>query len=305
VPILYPDGMLHPGYTVLHTATARLSSTNPNIQNFPRRRNGEIRNMIEVPKGYVFLAFDYAQLEARILAMATKDKTLCQSIINSRDIHGDWRDNLLHIHPDYIDIVMEREKVSLDVDEKTLLKIIRDRVKNQFVFASFYGSSARSCAEAMGLSLGVLEELSTMLWSEFPDVKKWLKSKRVEYQATGAMKTLTDRVRYQILYKFNEPVNTPIQGTAADIVADAMNEMMVLSRYRKDPFLHPRIQVHDDLTFIVPDSPKLEYYVNTISEVLTKVRFPWQTVPLAVEAKIGTRWAELEEFAVFAGEYMK
>lgn len=302
VPEIYPDLMLHPGYTVLLTATARLSSTNPNIQNFPRRRNAEVRNMIQAPDGYVLLAFDYAQLEARVLAMASKDKILCESIINGRDIHADWRDNLLHLYPTYIDQVMQMYQFDDSVDEKTLLKAIRDRVKNQFVFASFYGSSAKSCSEGMGLPLGIMEELAIQFWEEFLQVRKWLKERRTEYEQTGGMRTLTGRVRYQILYKYNEPVNTPIQGTAADIVAEAMNEMTELSRRERDPYLHPRIQVHDDLTFLVPDNDRLEYYVETISKILVKVRFPWQIVPLAVEAKIGTKWAELEDFAVFTGD---
>lgn len=305
VPAIYPDGMLHPGYTVLFTATARLSSTNPNIQNFPRRRNGDIRNMIESPPGYVFLAFDYAQLEARVLAMASKDRVLCESIINGRDIHADWRDNLLNLFPDYIYRVMELHDLDDTADEKTLLKAARDRVKNQFVFASFYGSSASSCADLMGVPLGILEDLAVQFWDEFKAVKRWLKARRSEYQETGEMRTLTNRIRYQILYKFNEPVNTPIQGTAADIVADAMNDMTALSYKLKDPHLHPRVQVHDDLMFLVPDDDRLEYYIETIHPVLTKLRFDWQIVPLAVEAKIGTKWGELQEFAAFKGEYHK
>lgn len=302
IPDIYPDGMIHAGYTVLHTATGRLSSTNPNQQNWPRRRNGNTRNMIEVPDGFLILAFDYAQLEARILAMASKDRTLCEGILIGRDIHADWRDNLLHLYPDWIYRVMELHNLDDSADEKTLLKAARDRAKNQFVFASMYGSSARSCAESMGVPLQIMEDLAIQLWQEFKGVKKWLKAKREEYLATGMMRTLTGRERYQMLFKFNEPVNNPIQGTAADIVADAMNDMTVLSRTEKDPFLSPRIQVHDDITFIVPEN-KVEDYVDVIHPVLTKLRFPFQIVPLGVEMKLGKKWGELEEVATFMGDY--
>lgn len=305
VPNVYPDGMLHPGYTVLHTATARLSSTGPNIQNFPRRHNGEIRNMIQVPDGFLLMPFDYAQLEARVLAMASEDKELCAGIINKRDIHGDWRDRLVEIYPNYIDVVIEKERVKSNVSDEKLLKILRDRVKNQFVFASFYGSSVHSCAEAMGLPLKVLEQLAGEFWTEFSGVKRWLQARRREYKRTGQMTTLTQRIRYQILHKSNEAVNTPIQGTAADIVAEAMIELVQLSRKMKDPYLHPRIQVHDDLTFILPDDQDLDSRIDTICQVMTKVRFPWQTVPLAVEAKVGTKWGEVEEFALMTGDYVK
>lgn len=595
-----------------------------NSQNFPRRRNGHVRNMIRVPKGFVFLAFDYAQLEARVLAMASKDRVLCESVINGRDIHADWRENLLHLYPDFIYKVMELHNLDDTADEKTLLKAARDRVKNMFVFASFYGSSASSCAELMGLPLGIIEELAIMFWEEFKGVKKWLKARRAEYQQTAIMRTLTNRLRYQALYKFNEPINcidyetevlsqrgwlnghdvepddilltansttqtlewqtatamhrypdysgkvyhftgrgfsavttpqhrwacrsktnlffertsetlstwesiprvfpyanttqsdlpddwirligwsltdstyenglrvvlfqkklttaseidelvtrlgvgkerkmsaagqrswvldkatsdwliarfpnrmlepalliqladhqlqilfetmvaadgsieengrvsfcagerrkqqidnfqmlsilcgrpttisyghsrgnqklyesmsnivcpsnywtarqvrrrnismgwvnrkiiheqrgmwcptvpngfivvrregavyitgqSPIQGTAADIVAEAMNDMAMLSRQYNDPHLHPRLQVHDDLSFIVPEA-EVERYIETIHPVLTKVRFDWQIVPLGVEAKIGYAWGDLEEFAVFKGDY--
>lgn len=304
VPDLYVDSMLHPGYTVLHTATGRLSSTNPNAQNFPRRRNGHVRNMIEVAPGFLMIAFDYAQLEARVLAMATKDIVLCESILASRDIHGDWRDNLLRIFPDWIDIAIQLNNFDPNIDEKNLLKQLRDRMKNQFVFQSFYGGSAKACAEAMGVPRAYIEELAVKFWSEFVGVKKWIKARRTEYEDTGMMRTLTRRERYQMLYKFNEPVNDPIQGTAADIVAEAMIDLTALARAEKDPFLEARMQVHDDLTFIVPES-EAEHYIEKIHPILTKVRFPWQIVPLGVECKIGTKWGELEEVAVFKGDYLR
>jgi DNA polymerase I-like protein with 3'-5' exonuclease and polymerase domains len=135
-------------------------------------------------------------------------------------------------------------------------------------------------------------------------VRNWLKARHREYRDTGAIRTLTGRVRRALLWG-NEPINTPIQGTAADIVVDAMNAMTETALRQRDRYLLPRMQIHDDLTFILPDDADLPRYIESISACLVAVRFDWQIVPLTVEAKIGTNWAELEEFAVFTGGYRR
>jgi uracil-DNA glycosylase family 4 len=99
----YQDALLHPSYTVLLTRTGRLSSNDPNIQNFPKRKHHELRRMIRARFGHIFLALDYGQLEARVIAMASRDKVFCKAILDGFDVHSFWLDECLKIHPDYLD----------------------------------------------------------------------------------------------------------------------------------------------------------------------------------------------------------
>lgn len=300
---IYFDKQIHPCYTTMFTATARLSSNNPNIQNFPKKRNKEIRNQIEAPPGHILLSCDEGQLEARIYAMATKDPVFCQSIIDKEDIHTYWLNKSLEIYPDYMNRL--REKLD-DTDEKKILRHGRDIIKGDFVFASLFGTTAGNCAERTGIPFILIKDLLDVFWQRYAIAYKWLKNQKKLYDDTSEIKTLTNRIRFGILGGM-EPINTPIQASAADLVIDAQNELSKLSFEMKDPYLHPRINVHDDLTFIIPDKDEaIEYYLTKyIAPAMTRVRFPWQIVPLAVEAKIGKCWADMEEIAVITGDYVR
>jgi DNA polymerase-1 len=295
------DGQLHPGYTTMLTATGRLSSHEPNIQNFPRRRHKEVRRQIVAPDRHLMLAFDYGQLEARVIAMASRDQQLCDAIMHGYDVHQHWLDRLLKLYPTYLQTIAERTGKR---DPAAVRKAARDAIKTDFVFSSFFGSAPKNCAANIGAPLEIVQQLAEEFWLEFRGVRNWLKARHREYRDTGAIRTLTGRVRRALLWG-NEPINTPIQGTAADIVVDAMNAMTETALRQRDRYLLPRMQIHDDLTFILPDDADLPRYIESISACLVAVRFDWQIVPLTVEAKIGTNWAELEEFAVFTGGYRR
>ena len=300
----HTDGRLHPGYTAMLTATLRLSSENPNIQNFPKRsKDGrELREMVIPGKGCVFASFDFKQLEARIIAAAAKDRVLCQSIIDDNDIHKDWRDRVLDVYPDYYHRLIE---MSGETDESKVLKAGRDVIKTDLVFASFYGARAESVAERTKLPLSITQEIMGEFWDEFRGVASWLKAQKRIYADTGSIQTLTGLTRHAILLG-NEPINNPIQGTAAAVVLEAQNEISQIARQMNDPFLHPRINIHDDLTFIFPDDERLAEYINFVGETMVKCRFPWQIVPLAVECNIGYEsWAVMEEVASFKGAYIR
>ena len=303
VPTLYKDGLLHPGYSTMLTATTRLSSMGPNIQNFPKRKHKELREQIIAPPGHMFYAFDFGQLEARVIAMATQDPELCRGIIGGRDIHTDWLNNCLDIYPDYLQRLAQETN---HTEEKKIRKYGRDIIKTDFVFASFFGSTTKSVSERTRIPPHLVKQLHQDFWQEFAGVKKWIAARRAEYEETGSMHLLTDIVRHTINWGGNEPINTPIQGTAACVVVEAMNELAALSRELKDPYFHPRINIHDDLMFVLPeDFDHAQAYVDRIMETMVKVRFDWQIVPLMVEGKVGPSWADLEEFTTHTGEYVK
>ncbi len=304
------DSRIHPSYTALHVATTRLSCEDPNAQNYPKRRHRSIRRQIipdildhrGLPAKHIFLAVDMGQIDARIYGCATKDRALCESFIRKEDIHSYWRDQALDLYPAYLDRLALKTNES---DEAKILKGARDIIKSDFVFATFYGSLAKECAARTGIPLPIVTELLGRFWGRYPDALKWLKKQRQSYLDTGSIETLCGIVRHGILGG-NEPINTPIQGTTAHIVNDAQAALTTISIEMGDPYLHPRINIHDDLTFVVPDQDdKIEEYLNIIAAEMVKVRYDWQIVPFVVEAKIGYNWADFEEIAVISGDYVR
>jgi len=298
--IVASDGSMHPGYTTMLTATLRLSGHGggTNAQNWPKRKNREIRSQVKAPKGHVIVPIDEGQLEARVIAMASRDPVLCAAIIDGYDIHADWRDRFLNRYPAYWDRLREK---SGQTTEKALLKAGRDQIKNDFVFASFYGSTTKGIAENTGLPLSIVTDLLAEFWNTFAGVRRWQRNVRNAYRDTGTVTTLTGRKRHALLWR-NEPLNSPIQGTGADLVMLAQNEICDLALDTHDPYLIPRINLHDDLTFIWPDdNDAIEHYFNIVAPIMTKARFSWMVVPLMVEAAVGPDWAQVERFATYTG----
>jgi len=302
MPLLFVDGLLHPTYGTMFTATLRHSSSQPNIQNFPKRQHKELRSMIKPPPGYVWLACDMGQLEARVYAMITKDAMLCSSIIADEDIHTFWLTHILGEYPDYVDRLMDKTG---QTEEKKIMKEGRNIIKGDFVFATFYGAIPETCADRTGIPLSLTKQFVDSFWGRYKGAYEWVKRQRIEYKETASARTLTDRVRYGTL-DGNKIINTPIQATAADLVIDAQNELSAYARETGDWAIHPRINIHDDLGFFVRDEDdEIERCVKIIAESMTKVRFPWQIVPLTVEVQMGYDWAHLEEIAVIKGDYVR
>lgn len=291
------DGLLHPSYTTVHTRTYRLSSEDPNIQNFPKRKHKEIRRQIVAAPGKIFAAFDYGGLEARTLCMASRDKKLRKAIIEKEDIHMRWLLRILQIYPGYIDRL--RDKTG-ETEESKIIKAGRDIIKSDFVFACFYGSIARSVSARTMIPLDLCKVALAEFWSEYAEAKVWIDGQFEYYNKTGTVKSLTGRVRDEQL-PGNEVINTPIQGTAAEIVIEAQNALFDRAMQDDINFL-PRINIHDDLIFELPDDSDLERYIKEIADEIVKPRFEWVNVPLMTEGRIGYNWEELEPITKFVGE---
>lgn len=300
------DLRVHPRYNTMLTATGRLSSEEPNIQNYPRRKHQEIRRFVDAlieakKRRMLLLKIDYGQLEARVLAMAARDRAFCKAILEGFDVHGHWRDYFLKIYPEYWNLVLER--ANEDANEKAVMKLARDWIKNDFVFASFYGSTTGSCAKRMRIPEDIMTAAHKDFWREYRDIKRWIDNQRQIYKQTGGISTLTGRRRHGIL-DGNEPINTPIQGTAADLVLDAMNALAQRAQAEQMDVIFPRINIHDDLSFFVPDGNDLDAYLDIISEEMVAVRHDFQVVPLMIEMSIGPNWCDQEEFGKVTGDYV-
>jgi DNA polymerase I-like protein with 3'-5' exonuclease and polymerase domains len=251
------DGQLHPGYTTMLTATGRLSSHEPNIQNFPRRRHKEVRRQIVAPDRHLMLAFDYGQLEARVIAMASRDQQLCDAIMHGYDVHQHWLDRLLKLYPTYLQTIAERTGKR---DPAAVRKAARDAIKTDFVFSSFFGSAPKNCAANIGAPLEIVQQLAEEFWLEFRGVRNWLKARHREYRDTGAIRTLTGRVRRALLWG-NEPIN------CVDFATEALTQRGWVDGHD--------LEAGDVLLTMNPQSQLLEW--QSVTEVK---RFPGYSGPV-------------------------
>lgn len=295
--IICPDDMMRCKYSSMVAVTGRLAAEDPNLQNWPKRKHKEIRGMVSAPDGQIFLACDYGQIEFRVVGMASEDENLVRACWTGYDVHKFWAERMVALYPSIKDYIVEIFNV--DWEEKGL-KTLRQEAKNGWVFPQLFGSSVKSCAEQLHLPDYVAEDLAAEFWDEFRDVKKWQEKLLKSYEKNLYVETLGGRRRRGPMTK-NEIINMPIQGTAADIVTEAMCAVSELS-YETDNYeIQPRINVHDDLTYLTQETT-LNTNVEIIAREMCRHRFDYINVPLVVEAQIGKRWHELKEIKVYRSD---
>lgn len=281
---------VHTSFNQTITATGRLSSTNPNLQNIPVRRSigREIRKAFVVPKGYKLLALDYSQIELRIAAHLSKDKEMIKAFSEGRDIHAATAAKVNHIGIKEVDKKMRSEAKAVN-------------------FGILYGQGPHGLSMATGMSFAEAKDFILKYFENFQEVKKYLDSRIELAKKQGFVETLFGRKRYlpdinsklPMLKKASErmAVNTPIQGTAADIIKIAMNKISaLLKKLQKDKKnIKMLIQVHDELLFEVREdlSEKFAKIFKKEMEEVAKLK-----VPLIADVKIGDNWGELEELII-------
>ena len=144
---VFPDQMLHPQLSLTKVRTWRSSCEHPNIQNFPKYGDAKIiRSQIEAPNNHKIVAFDFGQIQARNVAMESRDQILVQSFWDRHDIHSDWAKRIMDLHPAWV-----TEGVAVAARDKKVFKKYRQRAKNEFVFASFFGAGGRKVAATLGI----------------------------------------------------------------------------------------------------------------------------------------------------------
>ncbi len=290
------DDYIHTQYSSMIAETGRLASEDPNIQNFPVRKRKEVRGVIVSPDGMLIAALDYGQIEARVIAMASEDHNLVKHLWTGYDIHGFWADRFIKEWPPIVEWIMS--DFGTGEDPVKIRKALRQEAKNRWVFPQFFGSSYKSCAPEMHVPEAIAKDLADEFWDEFPGVRRWQKKITDRYEKTMYVETLTGRRRRGAL-SLNQLINTPIQGTAADIVLEAMTEISELADRLEDNYLVPCMNQHDDLTFYLPDET-LEDKLEIIIPEMCKHRFDFINVPLIVEASISQhRWNAKKEIGVY------
>lgn len=289
--LIYPDGKLHPYFNTTFTTTTRLSSSDPNAQNYPKRNDNWIREPIEAAEDYVMVAVDYGQLEMCGAAICSKDQVLIKNLWEDYDTHMFWAGRLADLCP---------ERVDGDFNDPKVAKALRSGVKNQLVFPAIFGSSNPSMAEGLGVPIEIVNELMKEFWATFKGVKVWQLEVLDFYRKYGYVEDPTGRRRHHPMTS-NEIINAPIQSVSCNIVVDGMNRLSYLASTTGKWYLHPHLNIHDDLSFFVP-TKKAERAIETIIYEMLTPDFDFINVPLSCEVSVGPNWAALEPLGKFSSK---
>lgn len=272
---------IHSVFTQTVTVTGRLSSTEPNLQNIPTRTElgREIRKMFVAKDGYVLVDADYSQIELRVLAHIANDETMINAFRNNEDIHAVTASQVLGIPLE--DVTKEQRSSAKAVN-----------------FGIVYGIGEFSLAQDLHISVKEAKAYIESYLEKYHGVRNYMESIKEQAKKDGYVKTMLNRIRYipelkspnYNIRQFGERValNTPIQGTAADIIKLAM--VNVYNRLKAEGLKARLIlQVHDEL---ICECPEAE--AQTVADILRAEMSGAAklSVPLTVDAKIGHSWAE-------------
>jgi DNA polymerase-1 len=282
---LHPDGLLHPIFKCTVTRTWRTSAASPNAQNTAKHEHREVREQIKPEPGQKIVAFDYSGIQARNVAMESKDKKLVDAFWNDYDIHMDWAKRCVKLYPEW-----SAKGVRCDPSNKDSMKQFRQIAKNQFVFASFFGAGIAKISAGLEIPEDVGRELQGDFFREFRDVKRWHERLRRDYEQNGYVTGLSG-FRRRAPIAPTQIINTPIQSDESIIVCNAMSR---LSELGKDQF-QPNIEIHDDLSYVWEEAD-IEKNSEVVIREMTRIVFPWMgIVPIGVEMLVGDDWASLKE----------
>jgi len=281
IDLIHPEtGRIHTSYNQTVTATGRLSSSDPNLQNIPIRteEGREIRSAFIPKKGWHMLSADYSQVELRILAHYAEDPILIKAFLEEEDIHTRTANEVFQVFPEMITPELRRQA-----------KIIN--------FGIIYGMGPFSLSKELGISRKMAKNYIDHYFSRYKGVKAFIDRTIEEARQTHKTSTLLDRIR--MIPEINSSnknvrgfaeriaVNTPIQGTAADLIKLAMiniDEKLQKSTLKSAMLL----TVHDELVFEVPpeELKTIELLVKETMESIWELK-----VPLKVNISWGENWS--------------
>lgn len=278
---VWPDGKVHPKFNSTRTITRRLSSSSPNGQNFPKRRGEYIRDIIRAPEGHKIVSCDFGQMEARFIAADSQDKSFCDAVISGYDIHAAWGERIAAAYPQW-EITDPKER--------------RNTAKGGMVFASFYKATPPTIAAACKIPVNVAGNLLREFWREFDGVSKWHQRLISDYQNKGYIQ-LASGFRCHGLFTQWQAVNYRVQGSASDVVVRAMRVLAKESVRLNKPQLQAALNIHDDLTFYLPEKTLAEDIEIIASVMLQRPPF-FRQIPLVIEVSTGNSWGSMENYAV-------
>jgi DNA polymerase-1 len=275
------DGKVHTTYNQVTTSTGRLSSTNPNLQNIPIKdeEGKEIRRAFIPDDGCLFLSVDYSQIELRIMAHLSEDRNMVEAFRSGQDVHAATASKIFGVP--LLDVTREMRRKAKTAN-----------------FGIIYGISVFGLSEQLRIPRTEAKELIERYFATFPEVKNYMDKSIEIAREKGYVETIFHRKRFlpdihsknSVVrgYAERNAINTPIQGSAADIIKVAMNR--IYKRFREERLLSRMImQVHDELNFNVCPG-ELERVKSIVVEEMENV-LPLK-VPLVAECGAGNNWLE-------------
>ena len=274
------SGRVHTSYHQTVTATGRLSSSDPNLQNIPVRNDEgrRIRQAFIAPEGYVILAADYSQIELRIMAHLSQDKGLLKAFADEKDIHRATAAEVFGVALDQVSSEQRRSAKAIN-------------------FGLIYGMSAFGLSRQLNIGAGEAKKYMDLYFERYPGVLQYMESTREHAAEKGYVETLDGRRLYLPDIKASNAIrrkaaeraaiNAPMQGTAADIIKRAMIAVDEWLGQQDEPAVSMIMQVHDELVF--------EVRADKVDETSEKIRQLMEgsmqlDVPLRVEIGVGDNW---------------
>ncbi|ASL95064.1 MULTISPECIES: DNA polymerase I [Serratia] len=276
------SGRVHTSYHQAVTATGRLSSSDPNLQNIPvRNEEGRrIRQAFIAPEGYRIVAADYSQIELRIMAHLSQDEGLLKAFAEGKDIHRATASEVFGVPLDKVTGEQRRSAKAIN-------------------FGLIYGMSAFGLARQLGIPRGEAQRYMDLYFERYPGVLDYMERTRQQASEQGYVSTLDGRRLYLPDVRSSNAmrrkaaeraaINAPMQGTAADIIKRAMIEVDAWLQGQEKPLVRAIMQVHDELVF--------EVHESVIDEASQRIRQLMEgsmtlAVPLKVDVGVGMNWDE-------------
>ncbi len=291
-------GRIHPGFYSLSTDTGRFSCSGPNLQNMPRKGGDPIgvRHFIRAPEGYRIISVDYSQLELRVGTALCRDPLMMKTYAEGGDIHGTTTATIFSIpyseatdkhRPEY----KERRTIAKNCNFGVFFGLYPKGLQETLRFKAGLKKSLEECAEIIG-----------NLKAGYPGLTRWQAATKKAAHRTKYAETMLGRRRYlpgidsrewaRVSSAERRALNTPVQGSAADIIKLAMKR--ILKGLPERPWLKPILQIHDELTFLAP-AEKVQEGIDFIKDCMEAKPYEGFDVPLIAEATVGEDFGSLEE----------
>jgi len=280
--INHKTGRVHTNFNQTGTATGRLSSSDPNLQNIPIRSEmgNKIRKAIIAPPGTYLLSADYSQIDLRVLAHLSQDPGLIAAFAHDEDIHATTASKLFGIPADEVTPEMRRNAKTVN-------------------FGVIYGMSDYGLEQATNLSREEASQFIALYFEKYPRVKEYLEATKEQARKLGYVQTVMGRKRFiPEINSYNRlvreaaermAINAPVQGSSADIIKIAMINLHreMERRNLKSKML---LQIHDELLFEVPEE-EVEEMKSLVTEIMP--RAVELCVPVKIDIKLGRNWGEM------------
>ncbi len=282
LPDMVLDGRIYTNFNQTGTNTGRLSSTDPNLQNIPARseEGRNIRRAFAAPKGYKIVSADYSQIELRLIAHFSEDPNLIKAFINGEDIHRHTAAQVLN-----------KEIQEVTAQERSSAKAVN--------FGLMYGISAHGLARQTGMTFKQAQNYITAYFKRYPAVQSYMQRVKDFAKEHGYVQTIAGRRicfgrvqglgRVQLAAVERQAVNAPMQGSAADIIKQAMIDIDNWINTLDESLVRPTLQVHDELVFEV----KEEFLEEACLKIQDIMKSAWVLkVPLEVGIGFADNWAD-------------